>query len=81
MSDGTFQVHSGVPIPPVTRSGARTSKYPFATMKVEDMFFVPNASKTFGTQASAAGRRLKRKFSVRRVTVEGQPGMGCWRVE
>ena len=81
MSDETIQVHSGVPMPPVTRSGARTSKYPFATMKVEDMFFVPNASKTFGTQASAAGRRLKRKFSVRRVTLEGQVGMGCWRVE
>lgn len=81
MTVETYKVHSGVPIPPVTRSGNRASKYPFATMEIGEMFFVPDPPKTFSSQANAAGRRLGRKFSVRRIEVQGQVGIGCWRVE
>ena len=75
-----YKVYSGVEKPTISRSQTRTSKYPFATMNEKDMFFVPKteAPKTFSSQVTAAGRRLKRKFSVRAVSVEGVVGVGCW---
>lgn len=75
-----YKVYRGVEKPSISRARTRTSKYPFATMEVGDMFFVPKteAPKTFSSQVTAAGRRLKRKFSVRVVSVEGVVGVGCW---
>lgn len=75
-----YKVYTGVAKPPISRATTRASKYPFATMEVDSMFFVPQteAPKTFSSQVTAAGRRLKRKFSVRTVTVEGVVGVGCW---
>lgn len=81
MSVEPYKVHSGVPLPAVKRSGTRASKYPFATLEVGEMFFVPAPPKTFSSQVTAAGRRLGRKFAVRAVSVEGQAGVGCWRVQ
>jgi len=76
-----FDVRKDVPIPVATREGfSKPSKYPFATMEVSDMFFVPNAKKSFSSLASAAGKRLNRKFSTRAVTDDGVSGIGCWRI-
>lgn len=77
-----FEVRSNIPMPAATREGfSKPSKYPFATMEVGDMFFVPGAKKSFSSLASAAGKRLSRKFSTRVVTDNGTEGIGCWRVE
>lgn len=77
-----FEVRTDVPIPVTVREGfSRPSKYPFATMDVGQMFFVPDAKKSFSSLASAAGKRLGRKFTTRAVTDNGVPGVGCWRTE
>ena len=77
-----FEVRKDVPIPAAVREGfAKPSKYPFADMAVGDMFFVPGAKKSFSSLASAAGKRLGRKFSTRAVTDNGVAGIGCWRIE
>ena len=77
-----FDVRKDIPIPAAVREGcSKPSKYPFADMDVGDMFFVPGAKKSFSSLASAAGKRLSRKFSTRAVTDNGTDGIGCWRVE
>jgi hypothetical protein len=76
-----FEVRKDIPMPVATREGfAKPSKYPFATMEVGDMFFVPAAKKSFSSLTSAAGKRLGRKFSTRAVSENGVEGIGCWRV-
>jgi hypothetical protein len=89
-----FQPISGVDIP-TPQQTRRNRKYPFATMEVGEVFFVPGASKTFAGQVTAAGRRLGRKFVPRRVflkdtgngyvladadTPDAVPAIGVWRV-
>ena len=81
MSVEKYKVYSGVPLPAAKRGGTRPSKYAFADLGIGDMFFVPDPPKTFSSQVTAAGRRLGRKFAVREVSVEGQTGVGCWRVQ
>lgn len=77
-----FEVRKDIPIPTATREGfSKPSKYPFKTMEVGDMFFVPEAKKSFSSLASAAGKRLGRKFSTRAVSENGVDGIGCWRTE
>lgn len=77
-----FDVRKNIPIPETTREGfSRPSKYPFATMEVDDMFFVPGAKKSFSSLVSANGKKLKRKFVTRTVTVDGVVGLGCWRTK
>jgi hypothetical protein len=78
-----FEIQKNVPRPVTIRKGfTRASKYPFATMEVGDMFFVPGSKKSFSSLVSAAGRRIGVKFSTRRLTDdEGTAGTGCWRVE
>jgi hypothetical protein len=79
----TYEVISGIEIPPARRNGRRGSKYPFATMPVGDMFFIPaeEVPKSFSSQRNAAQRRLGRKFVSRTVTLDGREGVGCWRTE
>jgi hypothetical protein len=77
-----FEIRKGIEIPAATREGfSKPSKYPFATMDVGDMFFVPAAKKSFSSLASGAGKRLDRKFSTRAVSEDGVDGIGCWRVK
>lgn len=91
-----LQVFKNVPVPKTMRTmtGARR-KYPFDTMEVGDMFFVPDRTKnTLATHASTVGRKLGRKFITKlafmRMTKEGwKPceggvtgavlGVGVWR--
>ena len=77
-----FEIRKNVPVPASTREGFRKpSKYPFTSMEVGDMFFVPGAKKSFSSLVSANSKRLGRKFTVRSVTNGEVAGMGCWRVE
>ncbi|TFZ81186.1 hypothetical protein [Candidatus Macondimonas diazotrophica] len=79
----TYDVLPGIEIPPVQRTGRRGSKYPFATMPVGSMFFIPaeEVPKSFSSQRNAAQRRLGYKFVSRMVTLDGREGVGCWRIE
>lgn len=93
-----FNVLDNVPMPKTSRvNGQGKSKYPYSSLKVGQMFFIPNKPKnTMATSASTAGKQLGRKFSTRLIrmkeTVEGwkpaQPnedgaviGVGVWRTE
>jgi len=59
------EVQRNVPIPKVAKTEGRR-KYPFESMAVGDMFFVPGKTKnTLTAITSTAGRKLKRKFTTR----------------
>lgn len=89
------EVQRGVTIPNVTKAVRR--KYPFDSMAVGDMFFVPGKAKnTLTAITSATGRKLKRKFTTRlcfmvetrdgwKPAAEGAKnaiqGVGIWRVK
>lgn len=93
---GMLQVFKNVPVPKTLRTTTSTRrKYPFETMEVGDMFFIPERTKnTLATHASTVGRKLNRKFLTKlaymRMTKEGwKPcdsgaagavlGIGVWR--
>lgn len=90
-----IETQKGVPIPPIKR--ARRPKYPFETMEVGAMFFVPGKPRgRLVTYVSTMAKKLGRKFTTRhlhmRETVEGfvvaeagergaVEGVGVWRDE
>lgn len=91
-------VLKSVPIPKTIRpQGGRARKYPFETMEVGEMFFVPNKTRnTMSTHASTVGKKLGKKFATRLTTMvetstgwkpcaPGYPGavvgVGVWRVK
>lgn len=91
-----FEIKKGVKIPaPIVPT--KRLKYPFETMAVKDMFFVPGKERnTLSTHVSTVGRTLGRKFVTRlcymREDLEGwKPceadtpgavlGIGVWRTE
>lgn len=99
-----YEIINDVPIPPVDRPQDRAKaaahkrrKYPFEELEVGQGFFAPGKmSERVGTYASTMGKRLGRKFTVRRTVmkkVEGQwrpaepdeagamAGVGVWRKE
>lgn len=93
-----YEANEGIPVPNVERPGADSRKlYPFDTMDVGEMFFVPNRTKnTMMSHASRMGRKLNRKFATRMVwmTPDGDgweladantegavQGIGVWRTE
>lgn len=50
------------------RGKGRPRKYPFETMEIDDMFFVPNREKNnLTTHVSAVGRKLGKKFNTRYI--------------
>lgn len=73
-----YAVQENVPIPKVVRNRPPVRrKYPFHTMTVGQMFFVPERTKnTLATHASSVGRKLGRKF-LSRLTWMVQQG-GAW---
>ncbi len=92
------EVQKNIPIPRAMRPSAPARrKYPFETMDVGDMFFVPGKAKnTLATHVSTVGAQLGRKYGTRvlymRETIEGwkpcEPdedgaviGVGVWRTE
>jgi hypothetical protein len=79
----TYTVYGGVEMPAARRSSRRGSKYPFGSLKVGEMFFIPAAEvpKSFSSQRNAAQRRYNSKFSARHIVLDGVEGLGCWRTE
>ena len=76
-------VDHGVPIPPKhngPRKG-RGSKYPFASMKPGDSFFLPGTKETVRTSVIACGlgHSPKAKFASRAVTENKVRGFRIWR--
>lgn len=63
-----FQLQCNVPKPGTIRPNARgrRKKYPFESMNVGDMFFIPDRKKnTFGTHVTMVSKQLGRQFSTR----------------
>ena len=57
-----YAVKKGASLPP-PRVGVSRHKYPFATVGIGDMFFVPDkTTKQLSTYAALCGRKLGRRF-------------------
>jgi hypothetical protein len=60
----SFELESGIPLPPAAKGGRRDEQYPFSKMEVGQSFFVPVTEKypkpweTFGSTVSSATRRF-----------------------
>ncbi len=93
-----LKVNSDIPIPkPVRPAEGRGRKYPFATMGVGEMFFVPDKDRNIlAPYAASVGAQLGRKFITRLThmrpgrtgwepaeegTKDAVPGIGVWRKE
>ena len=73
-----YKIENGVPMP---KSGqGQICKYPFAEMKVGDSFAVAAGDlEKIRTAASYFGRRIERKYAVRRIDpIKGD--YRCWRI-
>lgn len=58
--------------------------YPWQSLEVGDGFFVPESEgkrNTISTYAHEEGRRLRAKFSTRKASRAGVPGLLVYRVE
>ena len=83
----SFAVLRSIPMPHPDHMGrGHPTKYPWATMEVGDMFFVPFGNERMEVterMAGIVGARNKRgneKYS-RRVTIQdGVEGLGVWRI-
>ncbi len=68
-----FVIEKDIPAPK-----GRNTKYPFDDMEIGDSFVAPNTARSnLSAAASAAGRKLRRKF----VTADTENGPRVWRVE
>lgn len=76
-------VIKNVPLPSAAanrKHRGRRRKYPFESMAVGEMFFIPGRSKNnMTTHASAVGRKLERKFATRLVYMV-QDDAGAWQL-
>ena len=65
----SYAIQKNVPIPSITRDPTTVPrKYDYAAMAIGDFFFVPNKDKnTLSSHASAAGKKLGRKFLTRLI--------------
>lgn len=74
-SIANFKIDKNVPMPaPYSRT-----KYPFRLMEIGDSFVIPDgvARQYISSYAANAGKRLGRKFSVRKAA---DGSVRCWRV-
>lgn len=64
---GMLKVQKGVPLPEINRAPKQARRrYPIATMKVGDMFFVPNrTSKSVSAYISRISKGQPARFSAR----------------
>lgn len=72
-----FKIQKQVPIPSAVRDPDTIQrKYPYGRMDVGDFFFVPGKEKnTLSSHASAAGKKLSKKFITRLTwAVEDEDG-------
>jgi len=71
-----FEIEKNIKVPPVSHSGGRKAKYPFAELESGDSFLVVGEKPQLVQQAAAAyGRRHGVKFETRRC--EG--GVRVWK--
>ena len=92
------EVQRNIPVPkPEKAQPSRRKKYPFESMGIGDMFFVPNRSRNnLMSLASSTGRTLSRKFTTRltymvesldgwrqatKDTPSAVQGIGVWRTK
>lgn len=74
---GEIKVESGIPLP----AYARNNKYPWASLKVGDSFFVPHKGYKYVKSASYYRQKAYgEKFAVRTVFEKGVVGVRVWRV-
>jgi hypothetical protein len=67
METSMLKIKKRVPMPEPRRP-QRKRKYPFESMAVGDMFFVPGGSaKSVSSYASLIGAKLEKKFNTRQV--------------
>ena len=83
-----YQIETNVPIPPRRAGVGRAPKYPFATMKVGDSFFVQCDPKSIEQRRVVGAMRhsqrtLNLKFVSRYITAQSpeESGVRVWRVE
>ena len=70
-----FDVKPGVAIPPP----GRPPKYPFKTMAVDEMFFVPDkTTEIMSTYAALQGRKLDKKFTTQMAFMRQPTKGGAW---
>lgn len=81
----SIKIESDVPLPP---NAGGSKKYPFDEMAVGQSFFVPatdfpekSKDKALRTSATLAAKRLKMKFTARRVVERKVDGVRLWRTE
>lgn len=66
----TLKVKSGVYLPPHKGRRGRQRLYPFDTLEIGEMFFVPDkATVQLSSYASTQGKRLGRKFRTQSTTM------------
>ena len=76
----TFKVKPGVELPPARRAG-RARKYPFDTLAVGELFFVPDqTTANLTTYASLQGRKLGRKFRTQMAIMRQDLETDEWEV-
>lgn len=83
-----FHLDDNIPIPP-HKNNKGQSIYPFATMKLNQSFFLPNNPKfkraALPTVSSAVNHFCKthpsHQFTCRTVTENGVKGARCWRIK
>ena len=76
-----IRVQKQVEIPStMAHTGISRRVYPYHEMDVGDFFFVPNKEKnTLSSHASAAGRKLERKFLTRLIFAQ-LDASGAWEI-
>lgn len=75
-----FEIEKGVPAPPPRRF----TVYPFATMEIEDSFFIPcevDDIRTVERRVSAAAAQYRRRTAAKFRTRREDDGVRIWRVE
>lgn len=75
-----IEIETGVPLPSTTYH----HKYPWADLKIDQSFFIPEdqaKNESMRSAAEKAGKRLGKRFTTRAVVHKGIKGTRVWRVE
>ena len=79
----TYKVKPGEVLPPPNRSPKQSAarKYPFDSMKVGELIFVPDKEvKKFASHVGSQGRKLGRKFSTQTAVMRQDLKTDQWEV-
>jgi hypothetical protein len=75
-------IEDNIPVP-TEQTNCRSSPIPLAQMEVGQSVFVPTSVKpppSVRCYANQTGDRLKRRFTCRKVTENGNAGVRVWRI-